>query len=68
MMGRDPAKSGSIPPTRSKADSLLEAAKEGWDTTFRYAFLLLVKRGTVGAIILTSLELMRAVVGHWLHL
>lgn len=68
MMGRNPARSSSSPPTSSKVDSLLEAAKEGWDTTFRYAFLLLVKRGTVGAIILTSIELMRAVVGHWLHL
>jgi hypothetical protein len=39
-------------------DPLLNAARDGWATTLRYALLLLVKRGTVGVIIWTVLELL----------
>jgi hypothetical protein len=68
MRGRNLAKPSSSPASSSKADALLEAAKAGWQTTFRYAFLLLVRRGTVGVVILATAELARTVLAHWLHL
>jgi len=38
-------------------DSLLEAANSGWETTFRYAFLLVIKRITVVGGIWVTAEL-----------
>jgi hypothetical protein len=52
---------GSVSPLSQLAsrlfakDALLEAAESGWETTFRYAFLLVIKRITmVGEIWITA--------------
>ncbi|MFF4598679.1 hypothetical protein [Amycolatopsis sp. NPDC001319] len=36
--------------------TLLTAAKAGWATTFRYALLVLISRGTVGAAVFLLLR------------
>jgi hypothetical protein len=37
-------------------DALLAASSAGWPTTLRYALLLLVTRGTIGAAVLLLLR------------
>ena len=52
---------------QQKDDPLLSASKAGWPTTLRYALLLLVKHGTVGAIMVTVADLVIRLLGHLGH-
>jgi hypothetical protein len=54
--GEQPAPEGRTLPGGA-ADPALDAATHGWGTTVRYGFLLLVRRGSIGAGVYATYDL-----------